>query len=188
MIKIKKIFSMGLISTFITLNAFAKDNIPNGWMKAGSNPEQYEIGVDKSSGKTLLYIKGLSDNLSGFGTVMQTFSANKYLGKRLKLSASVKSDNVTGWAGLWMRVDGKNRDVLSFDNMENRAIKGSTKWKKYEVILDVPKESKFIAFGVLTSGKGTVFVDEIKFAEVDKNVKTTDIKNNDEPQNLNFEN
>lgn len=154
------------------------DNVPKGWLKAGSNPERYEVGTDKEvfyTGKSSMYIKGVTKKTDGFGTVMQNMNAETYLGKRLKMSGYLRSSNVTGWAGLWMRIDGKGDDSFGFDNMQNRAIKGTSDWKKYEIILDVPKESQNIAFGVLTSGKGTVWTDDIKFEIVDNSVETTDL-------------
>ena len=50
----------------------------------------------------------------------------------------VKSNEVEKYAGLWMRVDGQQNQVLSFDNMQNRPFRETTDWKKYEVVLDVP--------------------------------------------------
>ena len=61
----------------------------------------------------------------------------------------VKSDEeVKGWAGLWMRVDGKEKTGIAFDNMANRSIKGTTDWKTYEVVLDVPDDAEEIFFEV----------------------------------------
>jgi hypothetical protein len=58
--------------------------------------------------------------------------------------------------------------------MGDRAIKGTTDWKQYEVVLDVPKEGAAqIYFGVLLAGKGQVWVDDFKFEAVDNSVKTT---------------
>jgi len=39
-----------------------------------------------------------------------------------------------------MRID-KETTQLAFDNMENRAIKGTTDWLKYDVVLDIPKDA-----------------------------------------------
>ena len=53
-----------------------------------------------------VYIKSKEENINGFGTLMQDFSADKYLNKRVRLSGYVKSKDVVQWAGLWMRIDG----------------------------------------------------------------------------------
>ncbi len=80
---------------------------------------------------------------------MQVFQATDSLNKRMRLSAWVRSEGIESWAGLRMRVDGQQHGSLSFDNMQNRPIKGTTDWHRYEVVLDVPAESVAIAFGLL---------------------------------------
>ncbi len=79
---------------------------------------------------------------------MQSISAENYLDKRLRLSGFIKSKDVNGWSGMWMRIDGDNGKQLGFDNMQTRPIKGTTDWKQYEIVLDVPANSKTINYGV----------------------------------------
>ena len=123
---------------------------------------------------------------------MQSFSAEKYLNKRVRFSGYVKSQDVNESAALWMRIDGKGSPVktLEFDNMNNRPIKGTTDWKKYSVVLDVPDQSNRINFGFLLAGTGEIWVKNLKFEEVNKSVPTTDLRfevnKQKEPVNLNF--
>lgn len=123
--------------------------------------------------------------------MMQQFKAEKYLGKRIKLSGFIKSKGVDGFCGFWMRVDDALGDVLQFDNMSDRPIVGDTEWNHYYIVLDVPKNSAVISFGVLLLGKGQVWIDELKFEEVDERTPTTNIDFTvdllDEPTNLSFE-
>ena len=93
-----------------------------------------------------------------------------------------------------MRVDGAKKDeTLAFDNMQDRAIKGTTDWKKYEIVLDVPENSEMVAFGLLLSGKGQVWMDDLQFEVVGKDVPTTGRATGaasqaaKAPLNLNFE-
>jgi len=164
-----------------------------GWIAAGSYPKDYDMGIDFTtvhSGKASGYMKCQVAESQGFGTLMQTFRGSEYLGKRVRLSAYVKSEQVEEWAGLWMRVDGSNKP-LSFDNMQNRSIQGTTDWQRYEVVLDVPESSVAIAFGVLLAGKGQVWMDDFQFEVVGSEVPTTDIPLDQHihtsPQNLSFE-
>ena len=85
---------------------------------------------------------------------MQSFKADGFRGKRLRLTGYVKSDSVADWAGLWMRVDSLERTSPAFDNMGDRKIEGTTDWTKYTIVLDVPEDASAIAFGLLMSGKG----------------------------------
>src|SRR5690606_29643778 len=148
-----------------------------GWFLAGSNPGSYTIGVEKDSGRNgnVGYLKsnGKDISMQGFGTIMQQFVPKEYLGKKVRLTGYIKSADVGTWAGMWMRVDGSNKKVLSFDNMQDRPITGDTDWKKYEIVLKVPKESQLLAYGVLLSGTGNVWLDDFKFDIVQGNEDTT---------------
>jgi len=67
--------------------------------------------------------------------------------------------------------------------MENRPIKGSTDWQKYEVVLDVPEGSMEIAFGILLAGKGQAWVDDLQLDVVGTDVPSTNmIKEGATPQ------
>jgi len=161
-----------------------------GWLKSGAAPNDYEIGVDKQEtyhGKLSAYIKA-RESPRGFGTLMQTIKADAYVGKRLKMSGSVKSEGVQEWAGLWMRVDRSNK-VSILDNMQDRPIRATTAWTKCQIVLDVPDDSVTIAFGVLLGGRGQVWVSDIQFEVVSTNVPTSDLFGNypDKPMNLNLE-
>jgi len=98
----KIIAALFVIAVLITVLIIANDNnkIPNGWIPAGSNPSEYEMGVDNSTpknGEACAYIKSKSPEVNQFGTLMQTISAENYLEKRLMLSGYIKSKNVKGW-------------------------------------------------------------------------------------------
>lgn len=73
-----------------------------------------------------------------------------------------------------MRVDGQQHGSLSFDNMQNGPIKGTTDWHRYEVVLDVPAESVAIAFGLLLTGKGLAWINDVQFEEVGAEVPAPD--------------
>lgn len=166
------------------------EDIPYGWITAGSNPKDYKFLLDTTifhSGSACGLLASKKDKPTGFGTLMQEFSADNYRGKRMKFSAFVKTKQVDGWAGLWMKIEGAGQDSLGFDNMKNRAITGTTDWKKYEIVLDVPLDSKIIAIGVLLSGKGSVWIDDCTFEEApDKEVTNMEKPLPTAPRNLNF--
>jgi hypothetical protein len=166
---------------------------PEGWLLAGSNPRNYETGLDPQAsyhGFPSAYLKSKQSATEGFGTLMQEFSAGRYAGKRVRLTASVKAEEVADRAGLWMRVD-KGFTAVSFDNMMDRPIKGTTTWQNYEVILDVPQDATAIAFGVLLNKSGSVWLNSVKFESVGLDVPATGkapAQLPEGPTNLNFEN
>lgn len=163
---------------------------PAGWRLAGSKPSAYDAGVDKNvkrSGRASGFLKSKETSVDGFGTLMQSIAPTRYAGKRVRLSAVVKADKVAGWAGLWLRVDGEGSSPLAFDNMEGRAIRGSADWKGYEVVLDVPSEATAVAFGVLLSGTGALWIDDVKLEPVSLSVPVTSEVKREAPENPGFE-
>ncbi len=160
---------------------FEYDATSNDWWVTGDQPQQYTFSRDttlKQNGASSGLLKFTSSEVpKGFGSVVQSFSADEYLGKRVRLSAYVKTQGVKDWAGLWMRIDGEKYKVLGFDNMENRPIKGTTDWKKYEIVLDVPAESVTMNIGLLLTGEGQVWWDDVRLEVVDNSVPTTNLVN-----------
>ncbi len=171
------IFGIGCMLSAVCA-VYATDSGIKGWIMAGSKPKSYTATVDpanaRGSHRTVLY-KSVEEVKDGFGTMMQKIKADKYKGKRIRLSAYVKAEDVKGSSGLWMRVDGSVLvNVLAFDNMNDRAIKGTLDWKKYSVVLDVPaKDSNVVAFGFILAGSGKLWVSEMAFETVDKSVPVT---------------
>lgn len=147
------------------------------WFVAGSHAQDYEAGIDLTfpyQGKNSGYIKSIVEELKGFGTLMQMFEAAAYRNKRIRFSAVVKSERVEIWTGLWMRVDGpEDGKALGFDNMLDRPIHGATDWHTYEVVLDVPQESVYVAFGILLCGSGQAWLSDVRFEEVETDVPVT---------------
>ncbi len=107
-------------------------------------------------------------NANSFGVATATFPVEIAAGKHIKFSGYIKTESVTeGWAGLWWRVDGAEaHKPLKFDNMQDRGVKGTTPWTRYEISLDVPADATHINFGALHAGNGTAWFDSLAI-EVD---------------------
>ncbi|MDR3613959.1 MAG: hypothetical protein P4L53_10340 [Candidatus Obscuribacterales bacterium] len=92
------------------------------------------------------------------------------------MSAWVKSEVTRGNAQLWLRVDGEWKSAVDagvFDNMDDRPIQGHTDWTQYSLVVDVPAESTDIVFGVMLIGSGQIWLDNVSFAAVSKDVPLT---------------
>ncbi|MGA7241713.1 MAG: M56 family metallopeptidase, partial [Terracidiphilus sp.] len=77
---------------------------PTGWLLAGSKPANYDTGVDKTTvnnGQPSAFLRSTVPSTEGFGTLMQMINAADYAGKRVRLRAWVKSQDVADWAGVW---------------------------------------------------------------------------------------
>ncbi|AWB43896.1 AraC family transcriptional regulator [Paenibacillus sp. CAA11] len=157
----------------------AKESTIKGWIVTGTAPEKYHMGLDHQichMGSKAATISSVGDDFSHgeYGTIMQQISAKNYLGKRVRFSGFVKSKEVAGWAGLWMRIDNNTSATLKLDNMQNRAITGTHEWNYYSCVLDIPEDGAIINVGVLLTGKGQIWFDHADLQEVDRNTPTTD--------------
>ena len=138
---------------------------PRDW---GGGGDGYELGVDSMvfhSGTMSGRIRSVSQpGAQGFGTLTQGIRSDRFQGVLVRYSGYLKTADVRGWAGLWMRVDSITGESLAFDNMAtpvDRSIAGSTGWTQYEIVLEVPPEASEIWFGFLLSGTGTVWGDDL---------------------------
>ena len=156
-----------------------KQNDINGWIITGTAPEKYQIGTDHTIyhlGSKSAMIRSIAEEYENgeISTIMQQISAKNFAGKRMRFSGFVKTQNVQGWCGLWMRIDNTLGTTLKLDNMQSRAITGTTEWNHYFCILDIPENGAIINLGMLLYGKGQVWFDNADFQEVDRNTPTTE--------------
>ena len=186
--------------------------LPRAWFGGSVRSDVYEVGIDngvRRSGSASAYLRSRTNavDASSFASIGQSMSAVTYRGRRVRLSGYVRVDSVTGGgAGLWMRVDGATA-TLGFDNMISygRPITGTTGWRPYDVVLDVPADAVGVTIGALFEGRGLVRIDDVKFEIVDTTVPTsrgpirapttadsatvtnTYLRNSATPSNLDFE-
>ncbi|HET7904788.1 MAG TPA: hypothetical protein VFM17_09510, partial [Candidatus Eisenbacteria bacterium] len=84
-----------------------------------------------------------------------------FAGDSVELRGWLKLEGVRGWAGLWQRQDGRSSG-LPFDNMESRALSGSSDWREYSVTLPLDSRARTLVVGALIVGEGTVWVDDLE--------------------------
>lgn len=166
-----------LLSASLALCSY---DIPKGWLTGGSAPAKYEMGVDKGAGMdgtNAATIRSVVKKTRGFGTLMQQFLPTQYRGKRVRMSGYLKTSDVKGWAGLWLRIDQRGSlKPLAFDNMWKRATKGTSEWTRYDLVLDIPQNASNMAFGALLNGTGQIWFDKVNFEIVDQTVPSTAVK------------
>jgi erythromycin esterase-like protein len=112
--------------------------------------------------------ENVPQNGANFGVLTAAFPVTQARGKRIRYSGAVKTAGIKdGYAGLWWRVDGAPGEVLAFDNMQSRGIRGDRDWEYYTIELAVPEKATNINFGLLHPGDGTAWFDDLKI-EVDE--------------------
>jgi hypothetical protein len=150
----------------------AHAELPRDWLGRGNGTEQILDHTVRHAGTASGSIRS-TGAAGGFGSHFQAFRADRYRGKRLRMTAFVKSENVDGFAVLWMRIDGKDKISLAADSIQDRPIRSTTDSRQNEIVLDVPGEAVEIIIAVLLRGKGRVWVDDIHLDIVGREVATT---------------
>ncbi len=170
--------------------------LPAAWFMTGSHAPDYEAGLlpkaitYDASRVVRLRLRAADREPLGFGALMQRIAATRYLGHRVRFSAMARAVEVTGWAGLWLRIDGPGGQLM-LDNMEDRPLQGVTGWTTAAIVLDVPEQAAVLNFGALLSGAGALDLTGLRFEEVAADVAVTAAPDRagplpDEPQGLDF--
>jgi len=135
-----------------------QDGKPQGWV-IHSQPN-YSVSLDSvtvKSGKYSIAIEFVGGS-TYFHPIMLTLPYN-YEGRRMVLTGYIKTENVDGYAGLWMRIDPK----IAFSDMSQQKICETTDWKKYEIGVDMnPAKTQQIVLGGLLAGKGKMWLDDLQ--------------------------
>lgn len=150
---------------------------PTGWM---GGTKGYAILLDPEvthGGQTSARIERRTDvdTDKTSAPLTQWIPAKDWQGKRLRLTGWLRTRDIatTGYGALWMRTDSETSTGLAFDNMPDRAPRGTTDWTQYTVVLDVAPEATDIYFGIVLEGDGTLWADDLTLEEVPKSVPTT---------------
>ncbi|GMV90874.1 MAG: hypothetical protein AMXMBFR82_06520 [Candidatus Hydrogenedentota bacterium] len=137
-----------------------------GWAQAGDNFTGYVTGTQQSVpgyDSDAMFIRSANPNPQGFSTVMKAVPATAYLGKRVTLTGTIRTEDVVDWVGMWLRIDGPGDVPLGFDNMQDRPIKGTQEARTYTIMMEVPANTQEVSYGVMLTGGGKVWFDELSF-------------------------
>lgn len=120
------------------------------------------------------------NNSSSFGNILTSINPEKYKGKEIKYTASVKlKEGSKGKGQLWLRVDKEDKTVGFFDNMYQNPIKSSD-WQQYEIIGNIDSLASKIVFGCFLKGNGELFFDDVHlYYKEDNEWVEIPIKNSD---------
>jgi C-terminal processing protease CtpA/Prc len=132
---------------------------PTGWMVT---PEGTVFADNKviHGGNWAARLERKEDSSGRFSSLHRAIALD-FAGKTLELRGFLRTTDVSGMAGLWMREDGE-QPSLAFDNMANRPVKGTTEWIEYSVQLPIHADARKVFFGVLLVGSGTVWADDLQ--------------------------
>ena len=165
----------------LNFNDFKQEEqkMPTGWFKWGNFESLTGETIDKDNSVG----KVVSDKDGTFGCITYRIPAN-YVGDTIILSGRIKYENVKGFVGLLMRIDGNSKKrSLAFKSMQNQKIRGTSDWKEYSIKLPFPSNAKTIYVGGILGKKGIAWFDDFKVS-----IDGKDIQELEETKRLTLEN
>jgi C-terminal processing protease CtpA/Prc len=132
---------------------------PGGW---SANPPD-TVSVDDKiihSGHWSVRLERGAQSAGEFSVIGRSIPW-EFSGKSIEMRGFLRTENVTGFAGLWMRQDSAS-GMLALENMQSQELKGTHDWGEYEITLPVQAETRSLVFGFLMAGTGKAWVDDIQ--------------------------
>ena len=84
-----------------------------------------------------------------------------FRGGVVELRGYLQLQNVSGNAGLWLRQDAEGKP-LALENMDSQKVTGTHEWAQYRITLPINPQAQEVFFGVLVSGTGTLWADDLE--------------------------
>ena len=144
----------------------ADGTLPSGWeFVQHAGPRSYEFSLDDKivhGGKQSLRVDNIGR--APHGMVFQDLPVGELRGRTLRLSAYVRTRDVTGnryGGGAMLMLQAVAQGSPFADNhMREVAVHGTTEWTRYEVTLTLPPQTERIRVGAMVTGSGSVWLDD----------------------------
>src|SRR5215468_8689601 len=124
----------------------AQNGRPAGW---GASPSEHVSSDDQvfHGGQRSVRVERRPDSARDFSGVTLMLPVD-FGGSRVQLSGFVRTEDVTGFAAIWMRLDGAS-GPLAFDTIQNLNVQGTTEWKEYTISVPVHSDGRNLYFGFI---------------------------------------
>ena len=171
----------------ITASATRKVKDLKVWEFRAAYPDAYDHGADAEAGAPggsaalIRLIPEISadryiDLTKAMGGYMQTASARPYRGKRVAVSAQLRSEGVSHGATILASVGGAPGETFAYDNLKNHRdgwLFGDNPWTSRKVVLDVDDDAESLFFGFFLKGAGAVWAADFSVDVVDTSIPLT---------------
>jgi len=132
---------------------------PDGWF---ANPPGTVFNDDKivHSGQWSVRIERNAQSTGEFSVIGRSIS-REFSGKSIEMRGFLRTEDVTGYTGLWMRQD-NGSEMLALENMQSQQLKGTHDWAEYKITLPINPETRSLVFGFLMGGTGKAWADDLQ--------------------------
>lgn len=136
----------------------AENGRPSGWR---ANPAEHISSDDQvfHGGRRSVRIERQPGSAPDFSGVTLALPVD-FGGSRIQLSGFVRTEDVTGFAAMWLRLD-SGSGPIAFDTMQKVDLHGTTDWKEYTISVPVLPDGRNLYFGFFLSGAGKAWADDL---------------------------
>ena len=92
----------------------------------------------------------------GSAALVQTIFADDYRGVTVAFGGEIRTEDVTGQAGLRLEILRRGRLFLLARDDHGVTVTGSRDWARHEVTALVPEDADIIRFGITLTGPGLI--------------------------------
>lgn len=121
------------------------------------------VSADNSvfhTGRWSVRLQRNSQSAGDFSVITRTLPVD-FQGGTVELRGYLRLKDVSASAGLWLRQDADGQ-VVAFKNMQAQQVNGTRDWAQYSITLPINSHAQQLYFGVLISGTGTVWADDLE--------------------------
>ncbi len=139
--------------------AFAAD-LPPGWSVNPSGCASLDDAV-LHAGQPSFRIERQPFDRDEFSGIARTFPAPPAV-QKIELRGWLRTENVDGFAALWLREDSAAHQVLAIDSLQRRNIGGTRDWAEYTISVPAKPDTGQILLGFLIHGTGRAWVSDLR--------------------------
>jgi len=134
-------------------------NMSGGWM-GGPHGTIFLDNPIVHAGQWAVRIERKAGSPNHFSSLTDCVQMD-FTGGSIELRGFLRTENVQGFTGLWLREDADGAQV-AFNNMSGRNLHGTTGWTQYSITLPYKPEAQRLFFGVQLDGIGKVWVSNLQ--------------------------
>jgi hypothetical protein len=137
------------------------DQLPNGWSSGTRDSVGFDSAtVYRGSGALRLHLPEAKPGAGGSVVLLRL--PVDFAGSKIELRGFMKTEDVSEFAGLWLRLDAEPGVTVGFDNMARQQLKGTRDWEEYTITVPIDPKAKFLYAGVLLTGSGKAWADDLQ--------------------------
>jgi hypothetical protein len=135
----------------------------------GSNSHEFSVAPDPTLVRNghptpciMLAQSADATDWESYGAVDRV-PAEQFLGKRVRVSAWVKTKDMTSPMGIYIRARGPNdSNMADADPKSRKMVESEDGWKHLFIEINVPPGAMNLSYGIFFRGRGKIWVDDFK--------------------------